>query len=122
MHYFMGLLIGDYILQNDWMARGKLWKDDSPGSLSVAMLHALIVTVSIYLCGALAGYEWPAWKLFIIWFSHGVQDSFRLGTVWMNWYGQFKHFKESMPEAYVWATIVVDNVLHLTLLFVLIHT
>lgn len=121
MHWFIGHLVGDYILQNDWMAQNKLWRDDSPSSLLVAFYHALVVTICIYCCGLIAGYEWPIWKLFIIWFTHGVQDCFRLGTVWMNWCGQFKHFKEHMPQAYVWATIVVDNVLHLLLLFILVN-
>jgi hypothetical protein len=121
MHWFVGHLIGDYILQNDWMANNKLWKGDNPSSLNVAFFHALVVTVCIYCCGRVAGYEWETWKLFVIWISHGLQDCFRLGTVWMNLYGQFRYFKEKLPEAYVWATIVVDNVFHFALLFVLFY-
>jgi len=121
VHYFIGMLIGDYILQNDWMANNKLWKKGSNENLLIAHIHSLLVTASIFCCGLMAGYEWAEWKLVVIWLSHGLQDSFRLGTVWMNLYGQFRYFKENMPEAYVWATIVVDNVLHLALLFVLYH-
>ena len=79
------------------------------------------MTASICVCGHIAGYEWADWKLVVIWLSHGLQDHFRLGTVWMNLYKQFDYFNRNMPQAYVWATIVVDNVWHLLLLFVLYH-
>lgn len=120
MHYLIGHLIGDYILQNDWMASNKIWKGKYDNVL-VALIHGALVTLAIALCGKIAGYEWASWKLIVIWLSHSVQDCFRLSLIWMLIFGQFEYFKKEMPQAYVWACIVVDNVFHLLLLFILVH-
>jgi hypothetical protein len=125
MHYLIGLLVGDYIVQDDFMARNKLWSERRWMGLLIALYHALTVTIMIYLAGAIAVRSWHGfwspWKLIVIWITHALQDWSRVPVWIMNRRKQFIFFRNNMPQAYIWAVIVVDNVWHLTLLFLLAH-
>lgn len=119
MDYLVGLLIGDYLLQNDWQANNKLWTTGRWKALPVSLFHALLVTGAIAGCALVVGREWALWKLVVIWLTHTLQDWLRLATVYMGAFKQFGYFKEHLPQAYIWGMIVVDNVFHLVLLFFL---
>jgi len=119
MDYLIGLLIGDYILQSDWEANNKQWKNRRWLGLLIALFHGALVTLSIYGCGYAVGRRWPWWCVLILWITHSVQDWLRLPQLMMQWRGQFKHFQEHFPGTYITFVIVVDNVWHLALLFAL---
>ena len=122
MHYLIGHLIGDYILQTDWQANNKTWANRKWFGLLVASWHALWVTIAIFFCAALATKTWTfwaPWKLAVIFVTHALQDWTRAPRWFMEWRGQFVFFRENMAEAYMWAIFVVDNTWHLALLFVL---
>ena len=122
MHYLIGHLIGDYILQTDWIANNKTWKQRKWFGLFVAWLHAVGIIIAIFFCAALATKTWTfwaPWKLVVIFLSHAIQDWTRAPRLWMDFCGQFIYFRDNLPEAYLWSVFVVDNVWHLVLLFVL---
>jgi len=83
------------------------------------MFHALLVTLAIYLCGRYVGFKWNVASLIIIWSTHWIQDCFRLAAIYMQAMGQFKYFKEHLPEAYIVFMILIDNIFHIALLFFL---
>jgi len=115
----IGMLIGDYILQTDWQAQNKTYKGRKWIGLLIALYHSLFVTASIYFCGLYINYIWSWQGLVILWLSHAIQDWLRLATLLMEKRKQFVHFKENMIQAYIVFSIVVDNVLHLALMFFL---
>ena len=98
-------LVGDYLLQNDWMATGKKQRH---WICSVHVIAYLIPFLFLPL-------SWLS--LVLIGIQHWLQD--RWGFV--GWY--FKHSgKEafSKPPMAPWSWIVVDNVFHLAWIVIVI--
>ena len=94
----IGHLVGDYLLQNDWMALNK--KKQHPPCLVHCFIWALCV------CG-FAGFGWIAFlSLFAM---HFAQDRTQIIAWWMKWNGQEQFMK---PPCGPWSMIVVDNVWH----------
>ncbi len=110
----VGHLVGDYILQNDFLAQGK--KRDS----CICGMHVIIYTACVLL---FSGW-WLHWPydppqtvlalVAAIAIPHFLID--RLGFVpwWMRLIGQEKFMG---PPLGPWSIIVVDNVMHLVCLF-----
>lgn len=111
-------LLGDYVLQSDWMARGKT------GRWLPALAHATVYT----LCFVLWGY-WQPVALLVMWATHLLIDHYRLARFvvfannrmlgnsrapWPECSGTGYH-KDSPPWLAVWLLIIVDNTLHLTI-------
>lgn len=96
----IGHLVGDYLLQNDWMA---LNKKTVPGAL---VIHCNLWTLSVCI---FAGWANPA-AIGILFYTHLLQDGTDLIARWMNLIGQ-KQFRTG-PCA-PWSIIVVDNVWHI---------
>lgn len=124
MHYLIGQLIGDYVLQTDWMANNKTKANRGWMGLLIASFHSLLVTLAIFLCAAWATKTWTfwaPWKLAVIFITHTLQDWARAPRLWMELVGQFTHFRETKElfPAYLWAIFVIDNVWYLALLFFL---
>ena len=94
----IGHLVGDYLLQNDWMANNK--KERSFPCLVHAGIWALCVVL-------FAGWGWQAGLALGI--CHFVQDRTYLVKGWIRLMGQ-EGFA-SGPCA-PWSVIVVDNVWH----------
>jgi len=98
-------LIGDYILQNHWMAVNKV-KRWIP-----AVIHVTLYTIPFLLITS------SATALFIIWSTHLLIDRFRLAKyipILVNWN------KNGYPEGTpvwlsTWIIIIIDNTLHLTI-------
>lgn len=109
MNWFIGHLVGDYLLQNDWMAMGK------KSSTFICSVHCLLWTLAVYFCQA-ADRPWPIWTLPILFLTHFAQDRTELVRWWMEHKGQ-RGFA-SVPMA-PWSLIVVDNVLHLFVLWII---
>ena len=96
----IGHLIGDYLLQNDFLASNK------KKSSLVCAIHCAIWTVAVMLWG-----NWGLWTAIPLFVSHFIQDRTNIIPWWMdNVIGQ-KEFRTG-PCA-PWSTIVVDNVFHI---------
>lgn len=112
---FWGLIfhfIGDYLLQNDWMATNKT-KENFP-----ALIHAVVYSLPfIFICVDAEGKLSYSW-LIILW-SHFLIDRFRLATYWVkfiNWNFKSKNFgfaEEKPAYMSAWLLIIVDNIIHI---------
>lgn len=120
MDYLIGHLVGDYLFQTDWQAANKLYvRGKMMRTFGVALYHGTLWMAAVGLMALVAGKPWPWWALVTMALAHGVQDWARTAPRLMTWRKQFVFFKENLPQAYVWATIVVDNTLHLLMLFLM---
>lgn len=79
----IGHLVGDWMLQNDWMARGKRhnWRG---GPL---LVHCMIYAVAVTGVWAVAAPQWPeagdlARLLLVMFGSHWLIDGFDLAARW----------------------------------------
>ncbi|MFD2171208.1 DUF3307 domain-containing protein [Tumebacillus lipolyticus] len=105
MEWLVGHLIGDYLLQNDWMVHHK--KEKTLKGELACNLHCAIWTFCVLLCTG-----WWDWTHAILVFgSHYLLD--RTGFVY--WY--VNRINLERPAA--WLYIVVDNVMHLLALFLI---
>ena len=98
LHWFVAHLIGDYALQNDFMAQNK--KTSSPHCL----LHIATYMIPFLLCGL----AW--WQLLLIGIQHYLQDRGQF----VNWY--FKVMgkeKFGAPPCGPWSLFIVDNIFHI---------
>jgi len=99
----IGHLVGDYLLQNDWMALNK-----KQSSLHCAV-HCGLWTLAVML---FSGFS--LWAVPILFATHFAQDRTNIIGWWMSLVGQEK-FKAG-PCA-PWSIIVVDNVWHIVTLW-----
>ena len=98
MNYLIAHLVGDYLLQNDWMAQGK------KTSSWICTVH-----VSLYMLPFMfLGLTW--WQMLLIGTQHYFQDRFNSVQWYMRLIGQ-KEF--ARPPMAPWSVIVVDNAFHL---------
>lgn len=112
----VGHLVGDYLLQNDWLANRKVYNANN--ELTHSPLPCLI-HVTLYTLASFAAVEfanvatgaemWPAWAWAVIAVTHWFMDRYRLAARWMDVIGQ-RGFKEHMSP---WSVIIVDNSIHL---------
>ncbi len=105
----IGHLVGDYLLQNDWMALNK--KKPAMRYAIPCAIHAALWTLAV--C-AFAG--WWSWTVALaLFFAHYWQD--RTGVViwWMTKVNRQQQFVTG-PCA-PWSVIVVDNVWHIVSLW-----
>lgn len=100
----IGHMVGDYLLQNDWMATKKKQR-----SLP-CLVHCVLWTISVLVFSG-----WWRWDVAIFLFvCHFIQDRSQLIVKWMSI--QQKGFME--PPLGPWSIIVVDNVWHLVQLWI----
>ncbi len=102
----IGHLVGDFLLQNDWMALNKKKR-----SLNCAV-HCAIWTLSV--C-AFTGW-WTPIAVFILFTTHFIQDRTNIILWWMTKMNRQQEFVNA-PYA-PWSVIVVDNVWHIVTLWV----
>lgn len=103
MEYLVGHLVGDYLLQNDWMAREK------KRSHFACLIHVLLYCVSVF---AFTG--WGLLPMASVAIPHFLID--RWGFV--AWYMSIGQRDFMQPPLSPWSRIVVDNTFHLVCLFV----
>ncbi len=96
---FLGHLVGDYLLQTDWMAMNKKQQ-----SLPAA-IHCLIWSLSVLF---FTGWGWQIGLVLFVF--HFIQDRTQIINQWMNRFGQ-KEFANG-PFA-PWSLVIVDNTFHL---------
>lgn len=104
-------LLGDYFLQNDWMAQNKT-KAHWP-----ALVHALLYSLSFVLIAP----SIAAWL--VIFGTHFLIDRYRLALYWIRFYnrvplpeaGPFGYLKAKPEYMAFWLMVVIDNTLHLAI-------
>ncbi len=96
---FLGHLVGDYILQTDWMAGNK---KRSPWP---CIVHCILWAASVTL---FAG--WGLLPFILLFLFHYIQDRTTLVRQWMRLIGQ-EGFATG-PYA-PWSMVIIDNTFHL---------
>jgi hypothetical protein len=108
----LGLILhfaGDYLLQNDWMAKNKTREN------FVCYVHCLLYTLPFGL--VLRQSPW----LFFVFATHFAIDRWRLAEYWIrlvnwHWSGDNYGYDETKPKYMsVWLLIVIDNTFHILL-------
>jgi hypothetical protein len=96
---FLGHLVGDYLLQSDWMAQNK------KNRTLACVIHCLIWTTAVMF------FTGWGWLPFLILFSlHFLQDRSNFVQYWMRWMGQEKFATGAFAP---WSVVLVDNTFHL---------
>jgi hypothetical protein len=95
MHPFLAHLIGDFILQNEWMATNK------KRSSFPCAVHTLVYLIPFLLCDL----QW--WQVAVIGIQHFAQDRSQFVLWWM------RVWKRSHPEHWKDLPLYVDQVFHL---------
>jgi hypothetical protein len=98
MHWIYAHLVGDYLLQNDWMALNK------KQSSWHCFVHVLVYMVPFLFTGLL----W--WQIVLIGVQHYLQDRTQF-VVWLMRIKGSEKFADG-PCA-PWSIIVTDNILHI---------
>lgn len=98
MHWIYAHLIGDYILQNDWMALSK------KKSWFHAAAHGLMYSMPFFLTGLML------WQIILIGIQHVLQDHSHIIKKMLIWKGSRSMTETPMAP---WGIIVVDNIVHI---------
>lgn len=98
MHWIYAHLIGDYIVQNDWMAQGK------KKSSWICSVHIITYLIPFLFCG----FEW--WQIALIGAEHFLQDRTNIVVWLMKTKGSASFIG---PPCGPWSVIVTDNILHI---------
>jgi len=107
MDYFIGHLVGDFLLQNDWQAMDK--KSMSIKGWLACLVHCLLYTAAVVVCTG-----WWEWYLIILVFlSHFPIDKTYILVRWMV------DDKSVDNNHKVWAYLFVDQAAHLFLLWLI---
>lgn len=98
MHWIYAHLIGDYLLQNDWMAFGKKQKS------WICLVHVVIYMIPFLFCS----FAW--WQLATVAAQHFAQDR----TGFVMWLMKTKGSEKfATGPCSPWSIIVTDNILHI---------
>ena len=109
----VGHMVGDYLLQNDWMAKNKGQR--TVDGCFVCAIHCAVYAAAVATCLWLAGVSWMA-MYGMAFITHYPIDRYGLAKRWMDIYGQTKE-GPFFPPVY----IGVDNGLHLLLMWLLLR-
>ncbi|RKY78711.1 hypothetical protein DRQ07_07300 [candidate division KSB1 bacterium] len=104
MHWIYAHFIGDYILQNDWMAKNKKTK------IFPALVHAITYCVPFLFCSL----SW--WQIVLIGIQHYIQDR----TNFVIWFMKIKGSEKFAIELGPWSVILTDNIIHLFFIAVVV--
>jgi hypothetical protein len=102
--WLLGHLLGDFIFQNDWMAKNK--KQHTRPCLVHVCIYTLLVCV-------LSGW-WQWWQFLAVAVPHYAIDRTHFIRNWMHFMGQRDFCQAPMAP---WSMIVVDNIFHLVCLY-----
>lgn len=105
MSAVVGHLVGDFLLQNGWMASKKKYDGIA------CSVHCTIWSLSV-----LAFTQWPIWMFIPLFVTHFIQD----GTRIIEWFMDTKDGSDSFRTGIYapWSVVVVDNVWHILTLWV----
>lgn len=104
----VGHLVGDYLVQNDWMAQNKT-KRHLP-----CLVHCVLYTLSVWVCTL---FVFPVWALAVTFGTHFLMDRYRLARRFMSISGQESFAAGPLSP---WSIIAVDNTIHLLTLWVIL--
>ena len=97
MHWIYAHLIGDYIIQNDWMAMNK--KKSTP----ICLVHIATYMIPFLWCG----FNW--WQMLLIAAQHFVLDRTNI----VMWFMKVKGSEGfATGVCFPWSVITVDNAMH----------
>lgn len=98
MHWIYAHLIGDYLLQIDWMAKEK------KTSHIVCLAHISYYMIPFFFTGMV----W--WQLLLIASQHYLQDRYNF----IPWFMKVKGSEDfAKPPMAPWSIIVTDNIVHI---------
>lgn len=97
MNWLLCHLIGDFIIQNDYMAQNKKHSD----------LHCFIHIVTYMLPFLFIHLAW--WQLLAIAIQHYILDR----TMIVGWIMDIKGSKLFREQLHPWSWIITDNILHI---------
>lgn len=111
MTYLLGHLVGDYLLQNDWMALNK--KAYTLKGWTACIVHCLLYSIAVCLFTG-----WLDWRFLLVFITHLALDKTMVVVWYMNLTGSFRRIisDKNNPSA-IWAYAVVDNTFHLVTLY-----
>ena len=97
MHWIYAFVIGDYIIQNDYMAQNKKksWKH--------CLLHAATFMIPFLFCDL----NW--FVLYLIALQHYIWDRTNI----VGWILEKKGSKKFLDDFYPWSWILTDNIHHI---------
>lgn len=121
----LGHLVGDYLLQNNWMALGK-GKHNGLGWFT-CIIHCMLYTVAV----CLLMWNWDTSWVIAVFFSHFIIDKFGLPELYLKIIRgrslqQFLNDEENKEYSpyialragfYIFVYVVTDNTMHLLLMF-----
>jgi hypothetical protein len=113
----LGHLVGDYLLQNQWMATNK--KKDTVEGFFACLIHCTIWSLSVMFFGDIP-FTFNTFTLVL--FSHWILDWTYLASTYMwvvnifNW-RHVKNARLKMTDAKILQYAIVDNTLHLVILW-----
>ena len=102
----IGHLVGDYLLQNDWMALNK------KSRLLPCCVHCCIWSLCVTSFGGLIA-DWRVTTILVV--THFIQDHTQIVRRWMRLIGQDAFATGPLSP---WSIVVVDNVWHIVTIFV----
>jgi len=97
MHWIYAHLIGDYLIQNDWMAKEK------KNSHFVCTVHILTYMVPFLFC------QLTWWQFLLVAIQHWIQDRTHIVGWFMSKSGKQSFLKDMGP----WSAILTDNIIHI---------
>jgi len=98
MSWIFAHLIGDYLLQNDWMANGK------KRASWICLVHVFVYLIPFLFTPLI----W--WQILLIGIEHFIQDR----TTIVLWFMRAKGSGAfTQPPCGPWSVILTDNILHI---------
>jgi hypothetical protein len=112
MHWIYAHLIGDFLIQNDWMAKGK--KESSLICLTHVLTYLIpFIFVGSYMDGwkvHIVMFQWEPLYFVVVGLQHFAQDKTNIVVESMKATGKGDFAKPPMAP---WSVIITDNILHI---------
>ncbi|NEP84329.1 MAG: DUF3307 domain-containing protein [Okeania sp. SIO3B3] len=105
---FLGHMVGDWLLQNDWMAASKTQQLGTAAGMTHHTIYTFSVMIALWL-GSEQPYPWWMWLacVWLVFGTHWLIDSTGIVSLWMRFMGQ-----THKPIVQV----MVDQIFHLLVL------
>ena len=109
----IGHLVGDWMLQNDWMARGKAQRFFTQAILVHCTVYTLAILITLWFATTSSKLN-PPYLTFIlvIFISHWLIDAGNLAARWVRWLRQSR---------LLFVRIMVDQTMHVLILAALME-
>lgn len=124
----VGHLVGDYLLQNDWMANNK--KHLGGHGNTACVVHCCLWTFAVIVFSGWYRAEHMHFIATLLFITHYLQDRYNIISWWMRlrWKDQSRFMRcdefdltdmRVVPGLGPWSIIVVDNVWHIVTIWVI---